>query len=227
MKRRLPMIRKGELALAAIRLPPVTADANRHGPSGSQPGSPAAAANAAPIAATANRSAAPAAAAHHRPAPPPAPRTPRQLPGPRGEPADPAPRRRERHPRRARSRAHPALPACCLRDHQPGVLGRVQPPGQHERRQQRMGYPAAAAPGPPDEDLPAPAPRRTCRQYPDQNTIGAPQPGQSGRGTLTARPAAAYASTVSGHGHTMDMADHRLRSLLATGTKPGEKGSSR
>jgi hypothetical protein len=38
-----------------------------------------------------------------------------------------------------------------------------------------------------------------------------------GRGTFTARPIDAYASTVSGHGHTMDMANHRLRSLLATG----------
>ncbi len=55
MKRRLPMISQGEVALAASRLPPVTAQANRHGPSGAQPGSPAAAVNAAPIAATANR----------------------------------------------------------------------------------------------------------------------------------------------------------------------------
>ena len=56
MKRRLPMIRKGEIALAAIRLPPVTAQANRHRPSTAQPGSPAAAVNAAPTAATADRS---------------------------------------------------------------------------------------------------------------------------------------------------------------------------
>ena len=41
--------------------------------------------------------------------------------------------------------------------------------------------------------------------------------GHSGRGTFTARPINAYASTVNGHGHTMDMANHRLRSLLATG----------
>ena len=55
MKRRLPIIRKGEDALAASRLPPVTAQANRHRPSAAQPGSPAAAVNAAPIAATADR----------------------------------------------------------------------------------------------------------------------------------------------------------------------------
>src|SRR5262249_59191806 len=56
MKRRAPMIRKGEDALAASRLPPVTTQANRHRPSTAQPGSPAAAVNAAPIAATADRS---------------------------------------------------------------------------------------------------------------------------------------------------------------------------
>ena len=69
--------------------------------------------------------------------------------------------------------------------------------------------------------------RRTCRQYPDQNTTGDEHDGHPGRGTLTARPSDAYASTVSGHGHTMDMANHRLRSLLATGAKPGEEGSLR
>ena len=55
MKRRLPTIRKGESLLAAISLPPLTDDANRHAPSRSHPGSPAAASNAAPIAASANR----------------------------------------------------------------------------------------------------------------------------------------------------------------------------
>jgi hypothetical protein len=55
MKRRLPTIRKGEVMLAVISLPPVTADANRQVPCPAQPGSPAAAANAAPIPASANR----------------------------------------------------------------------------------------------------------------------------------------------------------------------------
>jgi len=45
MKRLLPMTSQGEAALAASRLPPVTAPANRHGPSAAQPGSPAAAPN--------------------------------------------------------------------------------------------------------------------------------------------------------------------------------------
>ena len=59
--------------------------------------------------------------------------------------------------------------------------------------------------------------RRTCRQQPDQNTTGTRHDGHCGRGTLTARYIDAYARAVSGHGHTMDMANHRLRSLLATG----------
>jgi hypothetical protein len=51
----LPITRKGEPVLAAISLPPLTDAANRHAPSSSHPGRPAAAANAAPIAASANR----------------------------------------------------------------------------------------------------------------------------------------------------------------------------
>ena len=55
MKRRLPTIRKGEVMVAAISLPPLTDEANRHRPSTAHPGSEHAASNAAPIAATANR----------------------------------------------------------------------------------------------------------------------------------------------------------------------------
>src|SRR6266568_9609043 len=57
IKRRLPTTYQGEAVLAAISLPPVTDDANRHAPSRPHPGRPAAAANAAPIAASANRAA--------------------------------------------------------------------------------------------------------------------------------------------------------------------------
>src|SRR6266700_969641 len=56
MKRRLPITSQGEDALAASRLPPVTALANRHRPSTAHPGSPAAAANVAETAVTADRS---------------------------------------------------------------------------------------------------------------------------------------------------------------------------
>ena len=55
MKRRLPTTNQGEIALAAISLPPLTDDANRHRPAASHPGKAAAASNAAPIAASANR----------------------------------------------------------------------------------------------------------------------------------------------------------------------------
>src|SRR5436190_1910797 len=55
MKRRLPTTYQGETVWAAISLPPVTADTNRHAPRRPHPGRPAAAPDAAPIAASANR----------------------------------------------------------------------------------------------------------------------------------------------------------------------------
>ena len=55
MKRRLPTISQGEVVLAAISLPPLTEDANRHPPRPAHPGSALAASNAARIAASANR----------------------------------------------------------------------------------------------------------------------------------------------------------------------------
>ncbi|HUY49830.1 MAG TPA: hypothetical protein VMV92_29630 [Streptosporangiaceae bacterium] len=55
MKRRLPTISQGEIMLAAISVPPLTAQANRHRPSAAHPGRPHAAPNAAVIAASANR----------------------------------------------------------------------------------------------------------------------------------------------------------------------------
>ena len=228
MKRRLPIIRKGEDALAASRLPPVTAQANRHRPSTAQPGSPAAAVNAAPTAATADRTRI-RQRPHHIPAQLDGQRreTHRQLPGPRREPADPAPRRRMRHPRRGRRPADPARPARDLPDHRARRLGRVQPPDQDERRQQRMSHPAGPAPDPRNEDLPLPPPPAdmppvTRPEHHRHQARRALRPRH-----LTARPIDAYASTVSGHGHTMDMANHRRRSLLATGAKPGEEGSLR
>ena len=55
MKRRLPTINQGESVLVAISFPPVTADTNRHNPTGAQPGSPLAARHAATIAVSAQR----------------------------------------------------------------------------------------------------------------------------------------------------------------------------
>jgi len=57
MKRRLPVISQGEFVLAAIRVPPLTAQANRHNPSPAHPGRPHAAPHAAVIASRANRTA--------------------------------------------------------------------------------------------------------------------------------------------------------------------------
>src|SRR6266566_5229991 len=57
MKRRVPATRKGEPVLAAISLPPLTEHANRHTPTASYPGKPAATPNAALIPASANRAA--------------------------------------------------------------------------------------------------------------------------------------------------------------------------
>jgi hypothetical protein len=55
MKRRFPTISQGEIVLAAISLPPLTAQANRHRPSACHPGRAHAASNAAVTAASANR----------------------------------------------------------------------------------------------------------------------------------------------------------------------------
>ena len=84
------------------------------------------------------------------------PRTPPQLRGASPEPADPAAGGRIWHPRPFRGRADPARAAGHLRDHHAYGLGRIQPPGQRERRQ-RMARPARRAPQPGHEDLPAAA----------------------------------------------------------------------
>jgi hypothetical protein len=60
-------------------------------------------------------------------------------------------------PQPGHRRAHPASAPCHLADHRAGRLRHVQPPGQRERRQQRMAHPARRAPQPAHEDLPAPA----------------------------------------------------------------------
>ena len=150
----------------------------------------------------------------------------RQLPGSRGEPADPPPRGRMRHLRPGSGRADPA-PAGHLHDHAADTLGRVQPPGQRKRRQQRVSRPADAAPDPRHEDLPAPP------LQPDMPPVPGPEhhPARASRAIrpqdLYRRPADAYSSTVSGHGHTIDMANQPPRIPSRNQwPKPGEKGSS-
>jgi hypothetical protein len=99
--------------LAAISLPPVTAEANRHAPSRPHPGRLAVAANTAPISVSANRPA-PAAGVTACPPSPTAAAAANATPQLRGagpEPADPAAGGRIRHPRPLRRRADPALPA--------------------------------------------------------------------------------------------------------------------
>jgi hypothetical protein len=54
MKRRLPMTNQGESVLAAINVPPLTAETNRQAPTASQPGSDMAASQAAAIVASAH-----------------------------------------------------------------------------------------------------------------------------------------------------------------------------
>jgi hypothetical protein len=123
-KRRLPTTNQGEVVLAAISLPPLTDDANRHRPAISHPGRPAAASNAAVIAVSASR--------------PPGrdDRLPAQLDGQRRErhpkfrgtppePPHPPARGRIRHARPPRGRAHPAGTAGDLPDHRADSLSHI------------------------------------------------------------------------------------------------------
>ncbi len=169
MKRLFPTISHGVIVLAAIRVPPVTAQANRHRPRPAHPGSPHAAPNATPIAATANR---PAPAGGRIASPPSstasaANATPR--PRPRPEPPHPPPRRRIRHPRPLRRLPHPAPAAGHLPDDLPDHLRRIQALHQHERREQSMGHLAGPAPDPGHEDLPAAA------RLPDPPQVARPE----------------------------------------------------
>ena len=160
MKRLLPTISQGEVVLAAISLPPLTDDTNRHRPTASHPGKPAAASNASVIAVKrkaarlsrrADRLAAQIDGQRRERDP--------EFPGTCPEPAHPAPRRGMRHAGPGGRRPDPACAPGHLPDHHADRLGEVQPPGQHERGQQRMAHPARAAPHPGHEDLPAPARR--------------------------------------------------------------------
>ena len=221
MKRRLPTIRPGRDCVGGDQPPAAhrrgePPRAHRH-----HPGKAAAAANAAPTAASANR---PASAGGRTASPPSstasaANATPSSAAA-RPEPAHPAARGRVRHPRPFRRRAHPAPAAGHLGDHRADRLGHIQPPGQRERRQQRVGHPArrrtaaaartSSGTGPP----PGHAAGNPTRTSAARHTTGRP-----GEGTSTSRPAATYASTASGHGHTMATGDTRLGSLPAIGAK--------
>ena len=226
MKRRLPTTNQGEIALAAISLPPLTDDANRHRPAASHPGKAAAASNAAPIAASANR---PASAAGPIASPPSSTASAANaMPSSPARPPNrphPPPGRGMRHAGPRGRRPDPARAPGHLPDHRADRLRRVQPPGQHERRQQRVAHRARRAPHPRHEHLRAAAVRQP--PAPDMPPVARTRTpaarrghdGQSGRGTSTFRPAATYASTGSGHGHTMATGDTASGSLPAIGVK--------
>ena len=196
--------------LAAISLPPLTDDANRHAPSRRHPGRPAAASNAAPIAASANR---PASAGGRIASPPSstasaANATPSSRPRARNRRTQPRAVVYGTPARAAAGRTPHAPPATC-RDHRADRLGHIQPPGQHERRQQRVAHPARRAPHPGHEDLPAaapPAPDMPPVAGPEHQRPGARravrarEPPPHGQPPHTHRPA-------SGHGHTMATGD--------------------
>jgi hypothetical protein len=137
MKRLLPMTIQGEDTLAASRLPPVTALANRHAPSAAHPGRAAAAVNAAPIAPAAHRSRR--SGSGRITSPPSSAHSAEKLTA--SSPARPANRRTQ--PRAVvygtlAAAAAGRTPGCAgrdLTDHRAGRLGRIQPPGQDERGQ--------------------------------------------------------------------------------------------
>ena len=226
MKRLLPMTRKGEVALAASRLPPVTALANRHRPSTAQPGRPAAAVNAALTAA--DRVPAPVRQRpHHLPAQLDGQRREahRQLPGPRREPADPAPRRRIRHPRRGRRRAHPAR-----RRPRPARSPRRPPPPHPAARPARTPAaahesPRTAAPQPRHEDPPAPPPPADMPPVTRPEHHRPAHDGQSGRGTFTARPSSAYTRPSAGTAIPWTWRITASDPFSRQAANPGEEGS--
>ena len=206
IKRRLPTTYQGETVLAAISLPLVTAEADRHAPSRPHPGRLAAAANAAPIAVSANR---PAPAGGVTACPPSSTAIAAN--------ATPSSAARARN-RRTQPRAvvygtppappsgGPRIPAGRhLSGHRADGLGYIQPPGQRERGQQRMAHPA---PQPGHEDLPVPARLPDIRWYPARTSAARHTTGSRGvGGNPRSRPAAASASTARGHGHTMATGD--------------------
>ena len=170
--------------LAAISVPPVAAEANRHAPSRPHPGRLAAAANAAPIAVA--RTGPPGRGRDRLPAQIHCHRRGRHPPAPRCGPGTGGP---------SRGRSYTVLPpapppggprtppATTSPGHRADGLGHIQPPGQRERRQQRMAHPAPGAPQPGHEDLPVPARLPDIRRYPARTSAARHTTGGRGAGT--------------------------------------------
>ncbi len=118
----------------------------------------------------------------------------------------------------------PALPRQPPGDHRPDHLRRIQPPGQHERRKQRCvtrhrphrsrgtNLPAASR----YADMP-PVARPEHHRNPARRAV---RPRE-----LHPRPAATYASTASGHGHTMATGDTASDPSPRPWPNEGEEGS--
>jgi hypothetical protein len=226
MKRRLPTIRKGEVVVAAISLPPLTGDANRHRPTTRHPGKPAAASNAAPIAVRAKR---PASAGGQIASPPRSTAS-----AANATPSSPARAPNRRTQPRAVVCGTPARAAAGRTPHPP------RPPARSPRRPPRRGPAArpartrAAAHGSPGTGRTAPWARRSSGTGPPpghaasnqtrtpaaRRTTGRPdgEPPPRGQPPHTHRPAAGTAIR-------WPRATHRLGSLPAIGRKRGEEGS--
>ena len=229
MKRRLPTIRKGEAVLAAISLPPLTDDANRHRPS--RPAIPAS-----PPPRRMPRRSRP---AQTGPAQRRADRLPAQLhrqrrerdaelPGARPEPPHPAPRRRMRHPRPGRRRPDPARAA--------------RPPARSPRRPSRpdpAARPArtpAAAHGSPGTGRTAPWARRSSGTGPPPGHAASNQTRTPAARRTTGRPGAGPPPPgqpphkhrpAAGTAIRWPRATHRLGSLPAIGANEARRDPSR
>ncbi len=178
--------------LAAISLPPLTAEANRHAPSPAHPGRPDAAANAAPIAASANR---PGRSGGESASPP------RST----ASAANPAPvcgaraANRRTHPR-AVVYGTPARSAAGRTPHRPPATSAITMPTVSATSSRQASTNAGSSAWL-TRQLPhrsrgtntfrhRPA-ARTWRRYPDQNTSGPAHDGHAGRGNPACRPASA------------------------------------
>ena len=208
IKRRLPTTYQGETVLAAISLPPVTAEANRPAPS-----------RPIPAGSRLRRAGRRSQLARTGPPRPGRDRLPARLHRHRRERHPPAPRRgpgtggpaaggRIRHSRPLHRRADlhlprrpppPGPPSRWSRPHpaarpsvNAGSSARLTPHRAHRSRARR-----SSSTGPP--------PGQHAGTRPEHQRPGTRR--QSGRGNPRSRPAATYASTTSGRGHTMASGD--------------------
>ncbi len=144
-----------------------------------------------------------------------------QQPRPAGKPPPPVPHGRVRHPSpaatgrsptpaAARSNAAPITSTASTRRASANDGSSACDTRHHPQRARRT------------QTRHARPPTRTQRAYPDHSAIARPQPGQSGRGTSTWRPAAAYCSTPNRQGHTMATVTHTALDPPGSANSPRE-----